>query len=48
MVNIVNIDLPALRLREDDVYLLQSFSFKIFKNSKNFDESGINAIKNYD
>ena len=48
-LNVINIDLPALRLREDDVLSLGNhFLSKYSKNSKNFDESGINAIKNYD
>ena len=48
-LNVINIDLPALRLREDDVLSLGNhFLSKYSKNSKKFDESGINAIKNYD
>ena len=48
-LNVINIDLPALRFREDDVLSLGNhFLSKYSKNSKKFDESGINAIKNYD
>ncbi len=48
-LNVINIDLPALRFREDDILSLANhFLLKYSKNSKNFDESGINAIKNYD
>ena len=48
-LNVINIDLPALRLREDDVLSLGNhFLSKYSKNSKKFDESGINAIMNYD
>ena len=48
-LNVINIDLPALRLREDDVLSIGNhFLSKYTKNSKKFDESGINAIKNYD
>ena len=48
-LNVINIDLPPLRSREDDVLSLSNhFLSKYSKNSKKFDESGINAIKNYD
>ena len=48
-LNVINIDLPALRFREDDILSLANhFLLKYSKNSKNFDESGINSIKNYD
>jgi len=48
-LNVINIDLPALRLREGDILSLANhFLSKYSQKSKNFDESGINAIKNYD
>ena len=48
-LNVINIDLPALRLREGDVLSLANhFLSKYSQKSKNFDEIGVNAIKNYD
>ena len=48
-LNVINIDLPALRLREGDVLSLANhFLIKYSQKTKYFDESGVNAIKNYD
>ena len=48
-LNVINIDLPALRLREGDILSLANhFLSKYSQKSKNFDESGVNAIQNYD
>lgn len=47
-LNVINIDLPPLRNREEDVLSLANhFLAKYSKDSKKFDESAINFLKNY-
>ena len=47
-LNVINIDIPPLREREDDIIdLAKHFLFKFSNNQKNLDQSAIDYIKNY-
>ena len=47
-LNVINIDLPPLRRRDEDIISLANhFLTKYSNNTKKFDESGLNTLKNY-
>ena len=47
-LNVINIDIPPLREREDDIIdLAKHFLIKFSNNQKKLDESAINYLKNY-
>ena len=47
-LNVINIDIPPLREREDDIIdLAKHFLIKFSNNQKNLDQSAVNYLKNY-
>ena len=47
-LNVINIDLPPLRRRDEDIISLANhFLTKYSNNTKKFDQSGLNTLKNY-
>ena len=47
-LNVINIDIPPLREREDDIIdLAKHFLNKFSNNQKNLDQSGVDYLKNY-
>ena len=46
-LNVINIDIPPLREREDDIIDLQKHFLNKFSNNQNLDQSGVDYLKNY-